>query len=215
MLMYDNEDDEEYIEDTAPSGPASGGYGGASDDDEDDDEDDEQDEAGNAETLRRETAEQARGKEDRSFYDNLAKQEDERHNAMRKDKNHRSLLVGEARQKLRHKDAEVKALGLKIQMEEDRIVFEQKKAYRNDATLPSDVATPPLVRLEPEVIPILSRDIDPKDMDEEFSIERAQAHIKQLKEQKAELDKVVAEMRAKLSEEERALSQLEHQIMRM
>ena len=187
-------------------------------DDEDDDDDDldEIDTEINSETLRREDAESVRGIEDRAFYDNLAKKEDERHNEMRKDKQKRTLAVGEMRQKMRHKDAEAKALEMKIRLEEDRIVFEQKKAYRRDAK--EILGGAPVERVQSEVkekIPILSRDIDPKDVDEEFSIERAQAHIKQLREQKVELDKVIAQMRAKLSDEERTLSQLEHQVARM
>ena len=186
------------------------------DDDEFDEDEDEISAEKDAETERREVAEGTRGIEDRAFYDDLAKKEDDRHNAMRKDKQKRTLLVGEMRQKLRHKDAEVRTLLQKIQVEEDRIIFEQKKAYRKDAKEIVDGVvierpTPP----PGEAIPILTKDIDPKYLDEEFSIERAQAHIKQLKEEKVELEKVVAEMRAKLNEDERALSQIEHQIMRM
>ena len=188
------------------------------DDDEfgDEEDDDEISEAQVAEDDRRVAAEGTRGIEERAFYDDLAKREDEKHNALRKDKQRRTLLVGEARQKLRHKEAEVTALAQKIHIEEDRMALEKKRLYRKNAKdIVDGVVVEEPVRAEPEVIPILSRDIAPNDMDEEFSIERAEIHIKQLGEQKAELEKVVAEMKMKLNEDERALSQIEHQIMRM
>ena len=185
--------------------------------DEDDDDEDEMDFEKDAETLRREGAEGARGIEDRAFYDNLAKKEDDRHNAMRKEIQRRTLAVGEIRQKVRHKEVEVKAFAEKIRMEEERILFEQHKSYRMDAReiLGGQPVNSTPADMKPETIPILSRDINPNDVDVEFSIERALVHIKQLVEQQSELAKVVAEMRAKLSEEERSLSQLEHQVARM
>ncbi len=189
-------------------------------DDDDDDEEDDEDEIDlekDAETLRREGAEGVRGIEDRAFYDNLAKKEDDRHNAMRKDVQKRTLAVQEIRQKVRHQETEVKTFAEKIRVEEERILFEQHKTYRKDAQAISGgvPVEAPAIPEQPEVIPILSRDILRSSVDEEFSIERATAHIKQLEEERSTLAKVVVEMRAQLSEEERSLSQLEHQVARM
>ncbi len=181
-------------------------------DDEDDDEEDEIDVAIDAETSRREEAEVSRGKEDRAFYDGLAKTEDERHNAMRVDMQKRSLAVGELRQKLRHKEAELRVLEMKITMEEDIIDYEKKKKYRSAAL---DTPVVPGVPVVAAPIPILTKDIDPKDGDGEFSVERAEAHIKQLHSEKKEFEKGLKEMKDNLNEEERALSQMQHQLMRM
>lgn len=181
-------------------------------DDEEEDDDDQGEIGLDAETLRREEAEVTRGKETRTFYDDLAKKEDERHNAMRLDMQRRSLAAGELRQKLRNKETEMHALLLKIGIEEDRIDYEKKKAYRSgggDAIPVGEAA----VRSAP--IPILSKDIDAKDAEQEFSVERAEIHIKQLQGERSELEKVLKEMKDRLNEEERALSQLQHQLVRM
>lgn len=182
------------------------------DDEDGDDDEDEIDIAKDAETLRREEAEVSRGKSDRAFYDNLAKTEDERHNAMRVDMQKRSLAVGELRQKLRHKEADMRMLEMKITSEEDIIDYEKKKKYRSGA---SGVSAIPGEAVAAQPIPILTKDIDPKDGGEEFSVERAEAHIKQLQSEKMEFEKHLREMRENLNEEERALSQLQHQLMRM
>ncbi len=171
-------------------------------DDEDDDDEEEIDLEQDAEVVRREGAEEARGKDERAFYDDLAKKEDERHNAMRKDLQKRSLALGELRQKLRHTQVEVDAIAVKISVEEDRIDLERKKVYQHTGDTPV-------------LIPILSKDILPDGASSEFSIERAQAHVKQLQVQKAEAEKELKEKLMYLHEEERALSQLEHTIVRM
>ena len=177
----------------------------------DDEEDDDEGEIGlDTELARRESAEITRGQEDRAFSDGLAKQEDERHNAMRKDIARRALVVGELQQKLRHKQAELRVLEQAIVAEQDIIDYETKKAYRKGAqTIEGEVE-----ESEAEVIPILTRDIPQKD-NAEFSIERAEAHVKQLVSQKDDMAKVLADMAGHLHEEERALSQLNHTIMRM
>ncbi len=171
-------------------------------DDEDDDEEDEIDLERDEETLRRETAESTRGKDERVFYDDLAKKEDERHSAMRRDLAKRSLALGELRQKLRHKKTEIDAIAVKISIEEDRVDFEQKKAYRNTGDAQA-------------AIPILSKDITSDDVSSEFSVERAQAHIKQLQEEKIAEEHLLKEKLVHLHDEERVLSQLEHTIVRM
>ncbi len=179
------------------------------------DDEDEEDEEGelNTEAVRREGAEETRGKDERAFYDDLAKKEDERHNAMRADLRKRSLATGELRQKLRHKQADVDAIAMKIRIEQDRIDYEQKKIYRihsGDTTSMSDE-----VPVLP--IPILSKDIKTSstDVSSEFSIERAQMHVKQLETEKEEAEKELKIKLDSLHEEERALSQLEHALMRM
>ncbi|KKU79811.1 MAG: EF hand domain protein [Parcubacteria group bacterium GW2011_GWA2_47_7] len=204
--MFDDDDDNDEEE---VSGPASGGYGSATDDD--DDEDEEED-GTDPETERRADAEVARGKNDRAFYDNLAKEEDARHNAMRVDLQKRSLAVGELRQKLHHKESELRELSMKITIEEDRIDYEKKKAYRRGV---GDIADTVGGQTHIESTPILSKDIDPKDIDEEFSVERAEAHIKQMKSEKIELEEVLRDMLEHMHKEERALSQLQHQLIRM
>ncbi len=181
---------------------------------DDEDEDDDEGEIGlDAEASRRDSAEVARGQADRAFSDGLAKQEDDRHNAMRKDIARRALIVGELQQKLRHKQAKLRILEQAIVAEQDIIDYENKKAYRKGA---QDVETTASVEheTEAEVIPILTRDIPQKD-NAEFSIERAEAHVKQLVSEKDDMAKVLGEMTAHLHEEERALSQLNHSIMRM
>lgn len=181
-------------------------------DDEDDDEYEyEQDSAQDLETRRREDAAVASGKENRAFYDGLAKEEDIRHNAMRIEMQKRALKLGELRQKFRHKEAELRALESKIHIEEDRIDFEAKKKYRLGSHDASEVGVGGVTL----PIPILSKDIDPKDSGAEFSIERAQASIKQLKEEEVELKKVLREMNTAVSDEARALSQLQHSLLRM
>lgn len=178
---------------------------------DDEEEDDDEGEIGlDTEIARRESAEITRGQEDRAFSDGLAKQEDERHNAMRKDIAKRALVVGELQQKLRHKQAELRILEQAIVAEQDIIAYETKKAYRRGAHSPEDES--PDTAGEP--IPILTRDIPQKD-NTEFSIERAEAHVKQLVSQKDDMAKVLADMAEHLHEEERALSQLNHAIMRM
>ena len=180
-------------------------------DDKDDEEDDDEGEIGlGTEMARRESAEIARGQEDRAFSDGLAKQEDDRHNAMRKDIAKRALVVGELQQKLRHKQAELRILEQSVVAEQDIIDYETKKSYRMDAHTREE--TPLLDSVEP--IPILTRDIPQKD-NTEFSIERAEAHVKQLISQKDDMAKVLGDMTSHLNEEERALSQLNHKIMRM
>ena len=181
-------------------------------DDEDDDDEDEGEIGLDAETVRREEAEVVQGKASRAFYDDLAKKEDDRHNAMRLDMQQRALAAGELRQKLRNKETELHALQLKITIEEDRIDYEKKKAYRlggGESIATGDGAT----RSVP--IPILSKDVDAKDADQEFSVEHAEIHIKQLQSEKLELEKVLSGMKEHLNEEERALSQLQHLLVRM
>lgn len=181
-------------------------------DDEDDEDDDEGEIGVDAETVRREEAEVAQGKASRAFYDDLAKKEDDRHNAMRLDMQQRALAAGELRQKLRNKETELHALELKIAIEEDRIDYEKKKAYRlggGETVAPGDET------VRPTPIPILSKDIEAKDADQEFSVEHAEIRIKQLQGEKLELEKVLREMKERLNEEERALSQLQHQLVRM
>lgn len=177
------------------------------DDDEFDDEESEVD----PEEVRRDDAEVARGKDERAFYDGLAKAEDERHNAMRKDFAKRSLVAGEMRQKLRHKQQEIDAIAMKIQAEEDLIAFEQKKAYRSASMNPnismSDVGEPATV--------VSTKDAREKEATAEFSVERALMHVKQLQGEKSALEVELREKLDALHEEERALSQLQHTLLRM
>ena len=182
-------------------------------DDEDDDEyeDDEDESMQDAETLRREEAATASGKDERKFYDGLAAQEDAKHNAMRAEMQKRALTLGDLRQKLRHKEAELHTLESKIRTEEERIEYEAKKAYRSGTggvaeTSPDEI---------PRTIPILLKDIDRDDVGVEFSIERARANMKQLESEKIALDKVIKDMNIAISDEARALSQLQHSLLRM
>lgn len=181
-----------------------------------DDEDDDEEEAElDIETARREGAEVSRGKEERAFYDDLAKKEDERHNAMRADLAKRSIGAGELRQKLRHKQAEIDAIAAKISIEEERIALEGKKAYQSGAK-EQGVSAPAgdVAIVNTEASETL---VNPEELaaTAEFSVERAAMHVKQLqaemRERQQELDKELDS----LHEEERALSQLQHAIMRM
>jgi len=181
------------------------------DDEEDEYEDEEDTSAQDAETLRREDAATASGKENRAFYDGLAKEEDNRHNAMRLEMQKRALTLGDLRQKLRHKEAELHTLESKIQIEVGRIDYEAKKVYRLGTDSIPETQTEEIVR----PIPILSKDIDPEDAGMEFSIERAKANIKQFEEEKVELKKIISEMSSAVSDEARTLSQLQHSLLRM
>ena len=181
------------------------------DDEEDEYEDEEDTSTQDAETLRREDAAVASGKENRAFYDGLAKDEDNRHNAMRVEMQKRALTLGDLRQKLRHKEAELHTLESKIRIEADRIDYEAKKKYRMGTDDVAPIAAEEVAR----PIPILSKDIDPKDGGAEFSIERANASIKQLEEEKIELKKTLSEMNSVISDEARVLSQLQHSLLRI
>lgn len=172
----------------------------------DNEEDEYEDEEINVENLRSDEFNAQRGKDDRAFFDDLAKKEDERHNAMRADLKKRTLMLGESQQKLRHKKTELHGLEMRITQEEDAIAYEAQKAYRVNATEHDPSAQP---------IPILSKDIGKEDSNDEFSISRAEATIKQLQEEKLALEKVISEMSVTVSEEERALSQLQHTLLRM
>lgn len=182
-------------------------------DDEDDEYEDDEEEnfAENAEAARREDAELTRGKDERVFYDGLAKQEDVKHNAMRVEMQKRSLTLGDLRQKLRHKEAELRTLESKIGAEEERIEYEARKAYRAGTGDVVEVSKEEITR----PIPILSKDIDKNDVGVEFSIERARANMKQLESEKVELDSVIKNMTIEISDEARALSQLQHSLLRM
>lgn len=182
-------------------------------DDEDDEYEDDEEEnfAANVEAARREDAEATRGKDERDFYDGLAKQEDVKHNAMRVEMQKRLLSLGELRQKLRHKEAELRTLESKIRVEEERIEYEAKKAYRSGTDDALEVSKEEIAL----PIPILSKDIDKNDVGVEFSIERAKANTKQLEEEKVELGKVIKHMSIEISDEARALSQLQHSLLRM
>lgn len=170
--------------------------------------DDEYDDEFDSESDRVEKAEAQRGIDDRAFYDDLAKKEDDRHNAMRADIKKRTLILGELEQKLRHKKTELHALEMRIMQEKDAIDLEQKKIYRTTVGVNDG---------EPSVraIPILSRDIDVPDSDNGFSVARAEATIKQLEEERAVLEKAIGEMSLVVSDEARALSQLQHTLLRM
>lgn len=173
-------------------------------------DEDEEESAGDAEDLRSEEFNTQRGKDDRAFYDDLAKKEDERHNAMRADIKKRSLVLGELEQKLRHKKTELRTLEMKIAEEKNAIDAAEKKVYRTTVGV-SDGDE----RVQAEVIPILSRDIGKESSTDEFSVSRALANIKQLEAEKAALESVISEMAVTVSEEERALSQLQHTLLRM
>lgn len=174
------------------------------------DEDDEESEV-DPESLRSEEFNTQRGKDDRAFFDDLAKKEDERHNAMRADIKKRSLLLGELQQKLRHKKTELHTLEMKIREEENAIDMAQKKVYRTTVGV-SDGSEG---GGSAEVIPILSRDIGKENSTDEFSVSQAEAHIKQLEEERIALAKVIGEMSVTVSDEERTLSQLQHTLLRM
>ena len=89
--------------------------------DEFDEEDEDTELALAASHRARDEAFHQRGIEDRAFYDDLAKKEDERHNAMKKDIAQRSLELGELRQKLRHRDTALRTIQNEIAIERDRI----------------------------------------------------------------------------------------------
>jgi len=176
---------------------------------DDEDEYEEDDTENDPERLRSDEFNAQRGKDDRAFFDDLAKKEDERHNAMRADMKKRALVLSELDQKLRHKKTELHALEMKIMQEKDAIDFEQKKIYRMTVGMGNgDEAS---VR----AIPILSKDIDKEDDDNGFSVSRAEANIKQMEEEKITLEKTISTMSVTVSEEQRALSQLQHTLLRM
>ncbi len=159
-------------------------------------------------------ASETRGKEDRAFYDGLAKQEDDRHRAMELDMRKRSLIVGELHGKMRHKETALHALDMSIRIIRERLEYEEKMKYRKAAiagVLPDGAEEVPLV-VAP--IPILTKDIPKEEADNGFSTERALAEIKELESQKASLRGEIEDMREGISVEERALSQLHHQVMR-
>lgn len=179
----------------------------------DDDEEDEDDiEDGNSSArLRAEGLAAQRGKDERAYYDDLAKKEDERHNAMRADMKKRLLSLGELRQKLRHKQAELHTIEMSIAEAQDIIDYETKKAYRTDlgvAEIDGGVTLAPSV-------PILSKDIGAENTNNEYTLSRVQSNIKQLQEEKLALEKVIREMSVVVSDEARALSQLQHTLLRM
>lgn len=178
---------------------------------DDEEDDDESSEESDLVISQKEEAAATRGKADRSFFDNLAKDEDARHNAMRADLAKRSLAVGERRQKLKHKESVLHSLESKIIDEQDRIEYETKKAYRESGVLGDDEAANNL-----STEPTLSNSSigDEERGSTEFSIERATSHIKQLQSERDELDMELRDLLADLHEEERALSQLQHQLMR-
>lgn len=179
---------------------------------DDDEEDDEDGEDGNsAALLRSQDLAAQRGKDERAYYDGLAKKEDERHNAMRADMKKRLLMLGELRQKLRRKQAELRAIDMSIAEAQNIIDFEIKKAYRTNlgAVEVDGVATPL------PTISILSKDVGAESTNSEYVLSRAQSNIKQLQEEKLVLEKVIREMSVVISDEARALSQLQHTLLRM
>lgn len=183
------------------------------DDDYYDDEDEDADIFAASEARQKqEDAQRQRGVEDRAFFDDLAKKEDERHNAMRKDIAHRSLMLGELRQKMRHKDAELRAIKNEIDIERDRIDFETKKAYRRQANQPIDETGAPTSG----PIPILTKDIPQSATGgEEFSVERATVHMKQREDEYAAKKAEADLLQKKIDDEARALSELQHSLLRM
>ncbi len=183
---------------------------------DDEDEFDDQDEfapQARAEALRKETYDRTRGQEDRAFFDGLAKQEDERHHRARRERDKLLLVIGEARQKLRHKQEELRAIEDKIRMEEDTITLEGKREYRREAKA---------LTLEKEgVVPVVPTGIESgvegahAVVDSELLVARAMLHVKDLEAKKADLLRVLSDMKSDLSGQERTLSQLEHQVARM
>ena len=130
-----------------------------------------------------------RGKDERAFYDGLAKKEDERHNAMRADMKKRLLSLGELRQKLRRKQAELHTIEMGIMEAQGIIDFEAKKAYRMDpGAIGADEGLTPA-----PAIPILSKDIGADETNKEYTLSRVQSNIKQLQEEKSALETVIRE----------------------
>ena len=174
-----------------------------------DDEDEYDDNEFDAERARVGEAEVAHGIEERTFYDDLAKKEDERHNAMRGDIKKHSLILAELEEKLRHKKTALQLLETRITQERSTIEYEaKKKVYRtNEETSDGDEASA-------RAIPILSRDIGMKDDDNGFSVVRALANMRQLEEEKRMLEETIATMSMAVSDEARTLSQLQHTLLR-
>ena len=205
--MYDDDIDDDDIVQDETAGPASGGYDAYRDVDDDDDEEEE---LPNPEDERRDEAEKTRGKDERAFYDGLAKAEDAKHDAMRKDYQKRQLVAGEIRQKLRHEQTAIDAITAKIALERERIDAEQRKKYRADAQNIVTDDTPPPVVTEGDV------NAPEKDVDSpEFLIDLATSHIKQLEEEKETLERELKKKLEVLHEEERALSQIQYKLARM
>lgn len=178
--------------------------------DDEEDEDDVED-ANSAALLRSQGLAAQRGKDERAYYDGLAKKEDERHNAMRADMKKRLLMLGELRQKLRRKQAELRAIEMSIADAQNIIDLEIKKTYRTDSGVVGvDGGTIPLPS-----IPILSKDIGAESANNEYLLSRVQSNIKQLQEEKLVLEKVIKEMSVVVSDEARTLSQLQHSLLRM
>ena len=181
-------------------------------DEEAEDEAEEERQMEQAEAIRE--AGQARAKDDRAFYDGLAKQEDDRHRAMELDMRKRSLAVGELHGKMRHKETELHALDMKLRIINERLEYEAKMKYIKDANGPAPDGTIPEEPIVKAPIPILTKDIPKEEADNGFSTERALSEIKDLEFQKAELQREIDAMKEGVSVEERALSQIHHQLMR-
>ena len=210
--MYDDDDidDDDLVEIDETAGPASGGYDAYIDGGDEETFDDENDTT-EQEEERREEAERARGKEERAFYDGLAKAEDAKHDAMRKDYQKRSLVAGEMRQKLRHEQMAIDAIALRIAQEQERIDTELQKKYRKEAQVHDGEVVAPITPPQDDG----GEESKDEGASLEFSIDLATNHIKQLEDEKASLEREHKKKLDELHEEERALSQIQYKLSRM
>jgi hypothetical protein len=91
------------------------------------------------------------------------------------------------------------------------IDLERKRKYQRDALVPQGVAAPENATMTNGE----KDDAREKEAEQEFSLERALAHIAANEEKKKEINAELTQMTNHLHEEERVYSQLEHEVQRM
>ena len=148
-----------------------------------------------------------RGVTDRAFFDDLAKQEDVKRRKMEIELQQRSMALGELRQKLSHKQKDLRAVEDKIAIESARLELIDKKAYQKPGGAVEEARPQTLA-------PDISADQEDHKVKEEAPIP-IHSDMKELLRELEQCKTEFAIMNDKVQEEGRELSQLEYTMRRM
>lgn len=191
------------------------------------DEFDEEDESANLATEAAEESLKQKGKDDRAFYDSIAKDADTQRHALEKDIATSSLYLNDAKAKLGKKERELKEVLQKIADAKERETSLGQKAYRTKAITEEDaelrgernetsdtedhlgiLGDRPLSETE-------KRELGESLADTERRTQMTASDIKELLPMKERLEAEIKAMKDAINERERKLSLERHNLARM